>query len=153
MMNDPLLNQPWGPPTEAAAELPVTQSRDFHPAGSARTLAPKRAKHPAASSRILAVGFSIAAVIGMSAAYTKAQRQQPTQPEVLDNASSNQLNLAPATPSAPAVDQNQTFQQAPSYQQPQNRVVQVPVPQAAPATGGYATQNQGPVQQQSSGSH
>ena len=144
MMNDPLLHQPWGPPTDAAAEIPAPTSRDAHPAGRARVAPTKRAKHPAASSRILALGFSVAAVIGMSAAYAKAQRQQPIHPEVLDSASNNQLGVSPASPQS-----NQT----PSIQQPQNHVVQIPVPQASPATGGYAPRNQGPVQQQSSGSH
>jgi hypothetical protein len=144
MMNDPLLHQPWGPPTEAAAELSASSSREELSSSRQGFSQAKRAKHPAASARILAVGFSIAAVIGMSAAYTKAQRQQPTEPEVLDSASSNQLNLAPVSPHV-----NET----PTFQQPQNHVVQIPVPQASPATGGYAPQNQGPVQQQSNGSH
>lgn len=145
MMNDPLLNQPWGPPTDAASDSPALQPYDRHSAESRS----QRVKHPAASSRILAVGFSVAAVIGMSAAYTKAQRQLPTTPVNFDGASNPQLNLAPAVPSAPVAP----AQQQPSVQQPQNQVVEIPVPEASPATGGYAPQNPGPTRQQSSGSH
>ena len=131
-MNDPLLNQTWAPPAEKKTEMTTPVVR------------PTRQKHPAASSRILALGFSVAAVIGMSAAYTKAQRLQPVQPKILDNASNVQLNLSAATPAG-------TQQQ--NYAQPQDRVVQVPVPKAAAATGGTAQQNSVPTQQKSSGSH
>lgn len=132
MMNDPLLNHTWAPPTEKRTEMtdPVVRTT--------------RQKHPAASSRILAVGFSVAAVIGMSAAYTKAQRLQPVQPQVLDNASNVQLNTNSATPALP---------QQQNYAQPQTKVVQIPVPQAGPATGGAPQQNSAPTQQKSNGSH
>ncbi len=150
MMNDPLLNQPWGPPTDEPVAMSAPTGRSAHPAGTARTSRPvnvKRSKHPAASSRILAVGFSVAAVIGMSAAYTKAQRQQPAEPNILDSASQPQLDLggqsaSPANTVAPAINE-----------QPRQHIVQVPVPQASPAIGGYAPRNQAPTQQQSSGSH
>lgn len=138
-MNDPLLNQTWAPPTETKTEVPTAVVRA------------NRQKHPAASSRILAVGISVAAVIGMSAAYTKAQHLQPVQPQVLDNASNALLTVNPTTAVVP---QQQT------YAQPQTNVVQIPVPQAGPATGGTTTQNTAstqqnaaPTQQKSSGSH
>ena len=131
-MNDPLLNQSWAPPTESKPELPTAVVRAT------------RQKHPAASSRILAVGFSVAAVIGMSAAYTKAQRLQPVQRQVFDNASNAQLTANTTTPVVP---------QQQNYAQPQTNVVQIPVPQAGPATGGATQQNAAPTQQKSSGSH
>lgn len=159
MLNDPLLNQPWGPPTGEASTMATPTSRVAHPAGHARVTSAKRAKHPAASSRILAVGMSVAAVIGMSAAYTKAQRIQTSQPENFDSGTNNQLNLTPAAPAQQQPVEQQPSTPAPvapqpNIQQQQNHVVQIPVPQAAPATGGYVPQNQAPAQrQQSNGSN
>ena len=138
MLNDPLLPPP--PPTS-----------------STRTSSPMKkkvkTKKPATAAKILVTGLSATAVLGMASGYAlagKSQAKQVTNDLTGTNAAGpiaeqQVQSTIPAT--APSiVDPNITV--APQVTNPP--VVQVPVPQATPATPG--TSNSGWQQQQSSGS-
>lgn len=144
MMNDPLLPPPPPPmnfPTKTAMNKKT------------------KTKKPATSAKILVTGLSATAVLGMASGYALAGKA-PT-PEIANtnvssdnsSATSGQLQAqdAPATPSntvAPAVTAPANTSAAPAVTNPP--VVEVPVPQATPATPGNS--NGGWQQQQSSGS-
>ena len=72
MMNDPLLNT-------AATDVPPAPSV----ARTARTTT--RKKHPAVSARILAVGLSATALIGMTTGYTLSQKASAAQPAISES--------------------------------------------------------------------
>ncbi len=174
MKHDPLLKKPWNPPAiDDAIEAPAPSIR-FNSSSTNRREIPesltraKRVKHPAVSSRILATGFSIAAVIGVSTAYAKAQKQEELQ-KLIDAqlASTNspeqsagvQAQSSP-TQLPPAVTPNST----PTVQSPASSVVpetpvvtspnivQVPVAPAQPAQPAYTLPAQDRGSQPSGGS-
>jgi hypothetical protein len=110
-----------------------------------------RKKHPALSARILAVGLSTTAFIGMTSGYTLAQKHPATQPIVQDPISPVSAAV-PATAAAQAA----TPQAAPSVAPSATQVIQVPVPvTASAATPGTAAPVYQPAQtqQKSSGSN
>jgi hypothetical protein len=72
MMNDPLLNT-------TATDVPPAPSV----ARTARTTT--RKKHPAVSARILAVGLSATALIGMTTGYTLSQKASAVQPAISES--------------------------------------------------------------------
>ena len=72
MMNDPLLNT-------TATDVPPAPSV----ARTARTTT--RKKHPAVSARILAVGLSATALIGMTTGYTLSQKASAAQPAISES--------------------------------------------------------------------
>ena len=78
MINDPLLNNNTGMPSVPPAP-PVART--------ARTSG--RKKHPAVSARILAVGLSTTALIGLTTGYTLAQKTPATQPAISESIVSN----------------------------------------------------------------
>jgi hypothetical protein len=116
-----------------------------------------RKKHPALSARILAVGLSTTAFIGMTSGYTLAQKQPATQPIVQDP--TNPVSAAApanAAPQATTGAQAATPQAAPSVAPSATQVIQVPVPvTASAATPGTAAPVYQPAQtqQKSSGSN
>lgn len=140
MINDPLLPPP--PPPA--------------PSSKATTAGARRAKHPAMSARILATGLAATGTLGLTAGYAVGARNVPGAQQ-FDSASTPAgqqgiTELSPAQPQQPVQTQD-----APS-QAP--RVIQVPVPGIAPANPGQPSgrasgsfQQQGPAQQQSSGSN
>ena len=158
---DPLLNKTahtmYPPPApQSAAAAPPTPAAVIAPTVQKKVSVPMRKKHPALSARILAVGLSTTALIGMTSGYTMAQKQPATQPVVQD----------PAAPVSAATPVNQTPQTASVAQNatPQatvaattaTQVIQVPVPvTASAATPGTAAPAYQPVQtpQKSSGSN
>ncbi len=140
MLNDPLLPPP-PPPSARSFEKNADQVAPTQPGPTRRPT-----KKPATTAKILVTGLSATAVIGMASGYTlagKTKAQQINQPVMSPVATvaptpqpSTQVVTTPATPSADATTP------AP--------VIVVPVPQAAPATPGNASNNW--QQQQSSGS-
>lgn len=117
----------------------------------------KKVKKPATSAKILVTGLSATAVLGMASGYAlagKAPAPEITNTNITsDNtvATSDQQQAqstvtAPSNTVAPVVTSPITV--APEVTNPP--VVQVPVPQATPATPGNS--NSGWQQQQSSGS-
>lgn len=176
MKHDPLLHKSWNPPTiEDAIDAPApavgvnaqssTQKRNI-PESLTRA---NRVKHPAVSSRILATGFSIAAVIGVSTAYAKAQKQEELQKLInaqLAASNATQQNKggvqsqSSPTELPPAVTPNST----PTAQTPAAtvapaapvvttpNVVQVPVAPAQPAQPAYTPPAQDRGNQPSGGS-
>lgn len=165
MKHDPLLNKQWAPP--AVENTPSQVSSETEPK---IVLPPRREKHPALSSRILATGFSLAAVIGMSAAYAKAQKAQDLQKLIDEQTAANsatastnsnvQSQNAPAD-LAPAITPNTTQipAEAPvttSAPQPvvtaAPNIVQVPVQPAQPAQPAYTPPSQNRGSQSSGGS-
>ena len=137
---DPLLNKtahtmypPPAPQSAAAAAAPPTPAAVIAPTVQKKASVPMRKKHPALSARILAVGLSTTALIGMTSGYTMAQKQ-PQTASVAQN----------ATPQATVAATTAT------------QVIQVPVPvTASAATPGTAAPAYQPVQtpQKSSGSN
>ena len=159
MKHDPLLST-WAPPVaDQATEMPALVSRTRTPQ--------QREKHPAISSRILATGFSIAAVIGVSTAYAKAQKAEElqklidaqnaaqaqaengTDPSVAAQSSNNALPPAVPQNSAPSVQAPATTV-APQTTAPS--IVQVPVQPAQPAQPAYTPPAQNRGNQSSGGS-
>jgi hypothetical protein len=142
MMNDPLLPPP-PPPSAKATSKPTSVKRTT--------------KKPATAAKILVTGLSATAVFGMAAGYALAGKSQ-AQKITNDLTGANGIN--PATeqqvqstnPSVdPAITPNTVapvITAAPQVTNPP--VIEVPVPQVAPATPG--TSNSGWQQQQSSGS-
>lgn len=167
MKHDPLLNKNWDPP---AAEQAIAKP-------APRTQLPvRREKHPAISSRILATGISVTAVIGMSTSYTKAQKAEELQ-KLIDaqnaaitgaatsntpgvGAQSAPTDLAPAiTPnSTPTTPSPTAAPSASSAATPDTtvtttpNVVQVPVQPAQPAQPAYTPPSQNRGNQSSGGS-
>jgi hypothetical protein len=118
------------------------------PTVAKRAPVPMRKKHPALSARILAVGLSTTAFIGMTSGYTLAQKQPATQPIVQDPTS-------PVTPVSEAAPAN-AAPQATTATTNAMQVIQVPVPvTASAATPGTAAPVYQPAQtqQKSSGSN
>ena len=145
-MNDPLI------PTPPAA--------DPQP-GTPRTTRAQRAKHPAMSARILATGLAATGMLGMTAGYAFAQKENKESP-VLDNgqltAADAQFAQLPPAPAGNITEQQPApLLQTPQHQAPQQRVIQVPVqpPVAADPGPGAGSGNwtPAPTQQQSSGSN
>ena len=140
MLNDPLLPPP-PPPSARSFEKNVDKVAPTQSGPNRRST-----KKPATAAKILVTGLSATAVIGMASGYTlagKTKAQQINQPVMSPVATvaptpqpSTQVVTTPATPPADAATP------AP--------VIVVPVPQAAPATPGNASNNW--QQQQSSGS-
>jgi hypothetical protein len=129
MMNDPLLNPHIETPPAAPA------------ARTARTST--RKKHPAISARILAVGLSTTALIGLTTGYTLSQKVSAVQPV----ASSNNVVKTSLQKTVDA-----------DVSAPTSQVVFVPVPGASAATAGTpSVQVQAPAPaattQKSSGSN
>lgn len=173
-MFDPLLPPPPPPPAPGRQTLDQTAPRPprvpSHLRGGAR-----RPKHPALSARILAVGLSTTAMLGLTAGYALAGRtttEQPLNDQTTDPAlappsgqaaSTAQQTQAPSPsraqqpgtasqsssrPQSPAAQSQTPVQQAPAVNQPQ--VVEVPVAPAEPAQPGTSG---GGTPQPSSGSH
>lgn len=140
---DPLLNKK--PNTVYPPPAPLTT---MAPTSQKQASVPTRKKHPALSARILAVGLSTTALIGMTSGYTLAQKQSATQP-----IAQNPTNNANASTTASS---NSSAQMAGTESKTSTQVVQVPVPSiASPATPGTAVPTYQPsqTQQQSSGSN
>ena len=132
MINDPLLNNNTGMPSVPPAP-PVART--------ARTSG--RKKHPAISARILAVGLSTTALIGLTTGYTLAQKTPATQPAISESIVSNVAQQSAIDPGV--ITETTQF-------------VYVPVPAASAATAGTpSVQVQAPAPaattQKSSGSN
>ena len=126
-MIDPLLshtaNHGYPPPPP---QLPKVQKKNPVPMSK---------KHPALSARILAVGLSTTAFIGMTTGYTMAQKQPATQPLAPD-ATAPASSVAPSTNTSPASGVVQSAGQETIAANP-TPVIQIPVPATAgPATPG-----------------
>lgn len=129
MMNDPLLNN-------TATDVPPAPSV----ARTARTTT--RKKHPAVSARILAVGLSATALIGMTTGYTLSQKASAAQPAISDSIVVNASQTKPID--AGVIASTST-----------SEVVYVPVPGVSAAKAGTpSVQVSAPAQttQKSSGS-
>ena len=132
MINDPLLNNNTGMPPVPPVP-PVART--------ARTSG--RKKHPAVSARILAVGLSTTALIGLTTGYTLAQKTPATQPAISESIVSNVAQQSAIDPGV--ITETTQF-------------VYVPVPAASAATAGTpSVQVQAPTPaattQKSSGSN
>ena len=132
MINDPLLNNNTGMPPVPPVP-PVART--------ARTSG--RKKHPAVSARILAVGLSTTALIGLTTGYTLAQKTPATQPAISESIVSNVAQKSAIDPGV--ITETTQF-------------VYVPVPAASAATAGTpSVQVQAPTPaattQKSSGSN
>ena len=133
MINDPLLNNnntgmPPVPPVPPVARTARTSGRK---------------KHPAVSARILAVGLSTTALIGLTTGYTLAQKTPATQPAISESIVSNVAQQSAIDPGV--ITETTQF-------------VYVPVPAASAATAGTpSVQVQAPAPaattQKSSGSN
>jgi hypothetical protein len=129
MINDPLLNNNTGmPPVPPVARTARTSGRK---------------KHPAVSARILAVGLSTTALIGLTTGYTLAQKTPATQPAISESIVSNVAQQSAIDPGV--ITETTQF-------------VYVPVPAASAATAGTpSVQVQAPAPaattQKSSGSN
>jgi hypothetical protein len=129
MINDPLLNNNTGmPPVPPVARTARTSGRK---------------KHPAVSARILAVGLSTTALIGLTTGYTLAQKTPATQPAISESIVSNVAQKSAIDPGV--ITETTQF-------------VYVPVPAASAATAGTpSVQVQAPAPaattQKSSGSN
>jgi hypothetical protein len=168
-MNDPLLpidplliktaHTMYPPPAPHTATTPqaTTPQTTIAPAVAKRAPVPMRKKHPALSARILAVGLSTTAFIGMTSGYTLAQKQPATQPIVQDPTTPvSAATPANAAPQATTAVQDATPQATPSVAPSATQVIQVPVPvTASAATPGTAAPVYQPAQtqQKSSGSN
>jgi hypothetical protein len=155
---DPLLNKTANTMYPPPAPLTTTAPQaTIAPTVTKRAPVPMRKKHPALSARILAVGLSTTAFIGMTSGYTLAQKQPATQPIVQDP--TNPVSAAApanAAPQATTGAQAATPQAAPSVAPSATQVIQVPVPvTASAATPGTAAPVYQPAQtqQKSSGSN
>ena len=129
MINDPLLN--------TTTDLPPAPSV----VRTARTATRKR--HPAVSARILAVGLSTTALIGMTTGYTLSQKAPASQPAISDSIVTNVSQKSPIDTGVIAST-------------PTSQVVYVAVPGVAAAKAGTpSVQVAAPAQttQQSSGSN
>jgi hypothetical protein len=130
MINDPLLNTTA---TDVPPAPPVART--------ARTGG--RKKHPAISARILAVGLSTTALIGLTTGYTLSQKVSAAQPAIPESIISNVAQKSPID--AGVITET-------------SQVIYVPVPAAAAATAGTpSVQVQAPTPaattQKSSGSN
>ena len=130
MINDPLLNTTT---TDVPPAPPVART--------ART--GSRKKHPAISARILAVGLSTTALIGLTTGYTLAQKTPAAQPAIPESIISNVAQKSPID--AGVITET-------------SQVIYVPVPGAVAATAGTpSVQVQAPTPaattQKSSGSN
>jgi hypothetical protein len=132
MINDPLLNNntviPPAPPAPPVARTSRTSGRK---------------KHPAVSARILAVGLSATALIGLTTGYTLSQKVSAAQPTIPESIVSNVAQKS-------AIDPGVITQTT--------EVIYVPVPAASAATAGTpSVQVQAPTPaattQKSSGSN
>lgn len=136
MMHDPLLPPPPPPTTKSTVKTASTSK--------------KKIKKPATSAKILVTGLSATAVLGMASGYALAGKA-PAQEIANTTLDQQQIQSTPSAPSnsvAPVVTVPTTNSVAPVVTNPP--VVQIPVPQATPATPGNS--NSGWQQQQSSGS-
>jgi hypothetical protein len=113
MMNDPLLNT-------TATDVPPAPSV----ARTARTTT--RKKHPAVSARILAVGLSATALIGMTTGYTLSQKASAAQPAISESIVVNASQTKPID--AGVIASTST-----------SEVVYVPVPGVAAAKAGTSS--------------
>ena len=130
MINDPLLNT-------TAIDVPPAPPV----ARTARTGG--RKKHPAISARILAVGLSTTALIGLTTGYTLSQKVSAAQPAISESIVSNVAQKSPID--AGVITET-------------SQVIYVPVPGAVAATAGTpSVQVQAPAPaattQKSSGSN
>ena len=132
MINDPLLNNntviPPAPPAPPVARTARTSGRK---------------KHPAISARILAVGLSATALIGLTTGYTLSQKVSAAQSTIPESIVSNVAQKS-------AIDPGVITQTT--------EVIYVPVPAASAATAGTpSVQVQAPTPaattQKSSGSN
>ena len=132
MINDPLRTNNTGmppvPPVPPVARTARTRGRK---------------KHPAVSARILAVGLSTTALIGLTTGYTLAQKTPATQPAISESIVSNVAQKSAIDPGV--ITETTQF-------------VYVPVPAASAATAGTpSVQVQAPAPaattQKSSGSN
>ena len=132
MINDPLLNNntviPPAPPAPPVARTARTSGRK---------------KHPAVSARILAVGLSATALIGLTTGYTLSQKVSAAQSTIPESIVSNVVQKS-------AID--------PGVITATTEVIYVPVPAASAATAGTpSVQVQAPTPaattQKSSGSN
>lgn len=122
-------------------------------ASSTRTSSARQMK-AAHSAKILVTGLATTAMFGMSAGYAYAQHQHDDQSPT--NTVPLPVSMVSESATAPTGTTGSNGSSS-AAQTGQNRVVNVPIPQAAPATsaapssgGSYASPP--PTQQQSSGS-
>jgi hypothetical protein len=132
MMNDPLLNTTA---TDVPPAPPVART--------ARTTT--RKKHPAVSARILAVGLSATALIGMTTGYTLSQKASAAQLAISESIVVNASQVKPID--AGVIASTST-----------SEVVYVPVPGVSAAKAGtpsvqVAAPTPAPTKQKSSGSN
>ena len=132
MMNDPLLNTTA---TDVPPAPPVART--------ARTTT--RKKHPAVSARILAVGLSATALIGMTTGYTLSQKASAAQLAISESIVVNASQTKPID--AGVIASTST-----------SEVVYVPVPGVSAAKAGtpsvqVAAPTPAPTKQKSSGSN
>lgn len=145
-MIDPLLakaiNTMYPPPSTPAEPAPSEASAPTPaPVVQKRASVPMRKKHPALSARILAVGLSTTAFLGMTSGYTLAQREPASQPisqepsiaNTANTVSENNSGQVTAMANAPIAATN-----APVATN-STQVIQVPVPVAVPETATAAT--------------
>jgi hypothetical protein len=142
MLNDPLLPPP-PPPSHSPTRKPRNTKRTT--------------KKPATAAKILVTGLSATAVLGMASGYAlagKTQAQKVTNDFSATNGASPtaEQQVQSTNPSVdPAITPNTVAPVITAAPQATNPpVIEVPVPQVAPATPG--TSNSGWQQQQSSGS-
>ena len=157
-MNDPLLPiDPLLNKTATTMYPPPAPQPTIAPTVQKKASVPMRKKHPALSARILAVGLSTTAFIGMTSGYTLAQKQPATQPIVQDPAAPATAGAAvDAAPQATTATQAATPQANAATAASTSQVIQVPVPvTASAATPGTAAPVYQPAQtqQKSSGSN
>ena len=107
MINDPLLNNNFEtPPAPPVARTARTSGRK---------------KHPAVSARILAVGLSATALIGLTTGYTLSQKVSAAQPTIPESIVSNVAQKSPIDAGIITAS---------------TQVIYVPVPAASAATAG-----------------
>ena len=142
MLNDPLLPPPPPPSSKTTSKTMNTK---------------RTTKKPATAAKILVTGLSATAVLGMASGYAlagKAPAKQVSNDVTAGNGVSptaeqqTQITLPSVDPAITSNTVTSNNNGVPQVTTPP--VVQVPVPQATPATPG--TSNSGWQQQQSSGS-
>ena len=133
MINDPLLQNP------------ATQTQTSEKDSVTRPIQ-KRRKHPAVSARILALGLSTTALIGMSAGYAAAEKKADVLTPLTE--STGTQPAAPVIPAAPTAPITPTTD---SLAASTPQVVEIPMPSvAAPAEPGNPVVQANPAYTQNS---
>lgn len=147
MQHDPLLNRDTKPERDA-----MTLDNSDKPARtpSARTTGSKR-RPPARSAKILAIGLSTTAMLGMSTGYAFADFAQKANEVAIPPVSESLPQQAPATQPADTTAITQapvippaSIQPAPAAPSPvstqQETVIEIPVPQAGNGSSNWGKQ-------------